>query len=82
MSSQPQENFDLTRDPTFPRLLLSHARLRPTHPAYREKFLGIWQTESWADAAKTVRELAGGLASKGFGRGMTLGIIGDNRPRL
>ena len=82
MSSQPQENFDLTRDPTFPRLLLSHARVRPTHPAYREKFLGIWQTESWADAAKTVRELAGGLASKGFGRGMTLGIIGDNRPRL
>ncbi|MBY4896604.1 long-chain fatty acid--CoA ligase [Cupriavidus sp. AU9028] len=67
---------------TFPRLLLAHARQRPSHPAYREKDLGIWQTSSWADAAQQVRELACGLAALGFRRGMNLAVIGDNRPRL
>jgi len=82
MPSQSNLNGGQIHDATFPRLLLEHARLRPNHPAYREKFLGIWQTESWSDAATKVRELACGLASKGFSRGMSLGIIGDNRPRL
>ena len=82
MPSQSNLNAGQIHDATFPRLLLEHARLRPNHPAYREKFLGIWQTESWSDAATKVRELACGLASKGFSRGMSLGIIGDNRPRL
>ncbi len=36
---------------TFPRLLLNHARTRPDAPAMREKYLGIWQTWSWADVA-------------------------------
>ena len=82
MPSQSNLNGGQVQDATFPRLLLEHARLRPNHPAYREKFLGIWQTESWSDAATKVREIACGLASKGFSRGMSLGIIGDNRPRL
>jgi len=67
---------------TFPRLMLEHARVRPAHPATREKDLGIWQTWSWADVASEVRALACGLAAQGFGRGMHLAIIGDNRPRL
>lgn len=67
---------------TFPHVLLEHARLRPDRPAYREKYLGIWQTMTWVDAATEVREIACGLASAGFKRGMTLAIIGDNRPRL
>ncbi len=82
MSTQIESGDIFLHNVTFPRLLLEHARVRPTHPAYREKYLGIWQTESWSDAAIKVRELACGLASKGFTRGMTLGIIGDNRPRL
>jgi long-chain acyl-CoA synthetase len=82
MSSPSQLSADQLLEATFPRLLLEHARVRPAHPAYREKYLGIWQTESWSEAAIKVRELACGLASKGFERGMTLGIIGDNRPRL
>jgi long-chain acyl-CoA synthetase len=82
MSSPQQLSADRLLEATFPRLLLEHARVRPAHPAYREKYLGIWQTESWSEAAIKVRELACGLASKGFTRGMTLGIIGDNRPRL
>src|SRR5436190_9141446 len=67
---------------TFPRLLLHHARVRPNHPATREKDLGIWQTWTWAEVADEVRALACGLAAQGFRRGMHLAIIGDNRPRL
>jgi len=67
---------------TFPRLLAHHASVRPAHPATREKDLGIWQTWSWREVADEVRALACGLAAQGFGRGMHLAIIGDNRPRL
>jgi long-chain acyl-CoA synthetase len=67
---------------TFPRRLLQHAQLRPRHPAYREKHLGIWQTSDWATAAAEVRALACGLAALGFRRGMNLAVVGDNRPRL
>lgn len=67
---------------TFPRLLLQHAQVRPEHPAYREKDLGIWQTWNWSQVATEVRALACGLAALGFQRGMNLAIIGDNRPRL
>ena len=67
---------------TFPRLMLHHARVRPGHPATREKDLGIWQTWTWAEVADEVRALACGLAAEGFKPGMHLAIVGDNRPRL
>ncbi len=67
---------------TFPRHLLSHAKVRPLRPAFREKYLGIWQTWNWSQVADEVRALACGLAALGFERGMNLAIIGDNRPRL
>ncbi|HZX41908.1 MAG TPA: AMP-binding protein [Myxococcaceae bacterium] len=67
---------------TFPRLLIEHARERGDHPAIREKDLGIWQTYSWKQALEQVRSLACGLHTLGLGRGDTLAIIGDNRPRL
>ena len=67
---------------TFPRRLLAHVQARPTRPAYREKYLGIWQTWNWAEVNAEVRAMACGLASIGFKRGMNLAIIGDNRPRL
>jgi long-chain acyl-CoA synthetase len=67
---------------TFPRLLLEHGRVRPHKCAYREKYLGIWQTWTWAQVNEEVRALACGLAALGFTRGMNLAIIGDNRPRL
>ena len=67
---------------TFPRLLLAHAAARPTEPALREKYLGIWQNWNWAETAAEVRLMACGLAALGFKRGENLAIIGDNRPRL
>src|SRR5471032_1374255 len=68
--------------PTFPRRLLQHGALRADKPAFREKYLGIWQTWSWSQVNDEVRALACGLAALGFQRGMNLAIIGDNRPRL
>ncbi len=67
---------------TFPKLLESHAKLRPDQDAIREKELGIWQSWTWAETATEIRALACGLASLGLQRGDKLAIIGDNRPRL
>ena len=67
---------------TFPRLLMNHAKVRPTRPAMREKSYGIWQTYTWAEVAANVRAIACGLAELGFKRGDRLAVIGDNRPRL
>ena len=67
---------------TFPRLLLHNAKVRPGLPAIREKDLGIWQSWTWSEVAAEVRTLACGLAARGLKRGMTIALIGDNRPRL
>ena len=67
---------------TIPKLLLDHARQRGNSPANRHKYFGIWQSWTWFEVAKEVRNLACGLAKLGFKRGDKLAIIGDNRPRL
>lgn len=67
---------------TFPKILLHHAKTIPSHPAYREKYLGIWQETTWAQNLEQVRAFTCGLSNLGFTRGMNLAIIGDNRPRL
>jgi long-chain acyl-CoA synthetase len=68
--------------PTFPRLMLEHARRRPQATALREKAYGIWQAMSWAELAALVRSLACGLHAAGLRRGDHLVVVGDNRPRL
>src|SRR5271170_4967375 len=78
---QPRVAGDSALD-TFPKLLLDNARRRGQRPAIREKDLGIWQSWSWSDVAREVREFALGLAALGFKRGDKLAVIGDNRPRL
>ena len=75
------ESPDTTLD-TFPRLLISHVKLRPDQDAIRAKDLGIWQSWTWSEAAVEIRALACGLAVLGLKRGEKLAIIGDNRPRL
>ncbi|MFT5741691.1 MAG: long-chain acyl-CoA synthetase, partial [Gammaproteobacteria bacterium] len=67
---------------TFPKLLQSHAKLRPTKVAMREKDLGIWQPWTWSEAAVEIQALACGLARLGLKQGEKIAIIGDNRPRL
>ena len=67
---------------TFPRLMLDHAQARPDAAALREKEYGIWQTTTWAQLARLVRQLACGLAEAGLKRDDHVVVVGDNRPRL
>ncbi len=67
---------------TFPKLLAYQARTRPGRAASREKTYGIWQSWTWAEVERNVRDLACGLHLMGVKRGDKLAIIGDNRPRL
>ncbi len=63
---------------TFPKLLLENARTRGDRPAYRQKYLGIWQTRTWQQAADIARETGLGLASLGMKRGDKVALIGQN----
>ena len=63
---------------TFPKLLLDNARTRGSRPAYRQKYLGIWQTHTWQEAADIAREIGLGLASLGLKRGDKVALIGQN----
>ena len=63
---------------TFPKLLLENARTRGSRPAYRQKYLGIWQTHTWQEAADIAREIGLGLASLGMKRGDKVALIGQN----
>ncbi|MBV9521555.1 MAG: AMP-binding protein [Alphaproteobacteria bacterium] len=67
---------------TLPHLLRRNAEQMAARPAIREKNHGIWQTFSWAQYWKEVRDFALGLAAHGFRRGDKLAVIGDNRPSL
>jgi long-chain acyl-CoA synthetase len=73
---------ETTVSTTFPRLLLEHAAQRPDAPALREKEYGIWQTTTWAELVRLVRELSAGFAQAGLRRGQHLVVVGENRPRL
>jgi long-chain acyl-CoA synthetase len=72
----------MTTTTTLPRLLLRNAETIAVRPAIREKNRGIWQTWTWAQYCREMREFALGLAALGFRRGDLLSVIGDNRPRL
>ena len=67
---------------TLPRLLWRDAQTMAERPAIREKNRGIWQTYSWSQYYREVRDFASGLAGHGFRRGDLLAVVGDNRPRL
>ena len=75
-------DVSLVDNQTFPGLLLKHSQNSADSPAFREKYLGIWQTYSWRESAEQVRALACGFAVMGLKRGDTIAIIGDNRPQL
>ncbi len=67
---------------TVPKLLLRNAAAFGDRPAIRHKYLGIWQSWTWADVRTQVRDLAIGLRKLGFERGDRVAIVGSNRPRL
>ena len=67
---------------SVPALLARNVARFPDKPAYREKEFGIWQSWTWAEAAKEIDDFALGLLSLGASPGDHIAIIGRNRPAL
>ncbi|MCY3935972.1 MAG: AMP-binding protein [Chloroflexi bacterium] len=65
---------------TLPQLLLENARRFPQKVALREKRFGIWQTITWSEVGRRVKDFSLGLAAMGLEKGQNIAIIGDNRP--
>ncbi|MBC8417914.1 MAG: AMP-binding protein [Proteobacteria bacterium] len=79
MNSSKSQSGEVPR--TLPSLLVRNAeRFGNSRVALREKEYGIWQPVTWREYLEHVRDFSLGLTSLGFGRGDTLGIIGNNRP--
>ena len=71
----------VTPELTLPKLLVEQARrLGAGKVALREKEFGIWQSFTWADYLRRVREFSLGLVALGLKRGDKVAIVGDNRP--
>jgi long-chain acyl-CoA synthetase len=67
--------------PTIVEALLCNARAMPGRPAMRyRKPTGGWARITWAEYARSVREVAQGLAALGLGPGARVGILSSNRP--
>ena len=65
---------------TLPKLLLENAKRFPNKIALREKRFGIWQSITWQEYARRVKDFSLGLAALGLEKGQNIAIIGDNRP--
>ncbi len=65
---------------SIPALLARNADRFGNMPAYREKEFGIWQSWTWADTARQIRDLALGFLVLGLRPGDHVAIIGRNRP--
>ncbi len=71
----------VTPELTLPKLLIEQERRHGANKvALREKEFGIWQSFTWADYLRHVREFSLGLVSLGLQRGDKVAIVGDNRP--
>src|SRR3954468_14806057 len=65
---------------TIPRLWRDAVAANRSGAAYLvESEPGRWTEISWADAARTVDELANGLLSRGIGKGDAFGIVSRTR---
>ncbi|MGQ9646939.1 MAG: AMP-binding protein [Thermodesulfobacteriota bacterium] len=66
---------------TWPKVLkYNYEKYGDRRRAMRHKHYGIWQPFTWEDYYLSVKYLALGLLSLGFGHGDKLVIIGDNAP--
>ena len=69
-------------DLTIPQLLRWRLAETPDKVALREKDFGIWASYTWRQYYDKVQQVAAGLGQLGFGKGMTLALIGDNIPEM
>ncbi len=67
---------------SIPALLARNAGRFSDRAAYREKEYGIWQSWTWSEAHREMRNLALGFLALGVEKGDHIAIIGRNRPML
>lgn len=73
---QPETRIVLEGD-TIPALFWNGVRKRGPQVWMRQKDLGIWRSWTWTQTGEAVREIAGGLASLGFGPRDTASILSN-----
>ncbi len=79
---QTVPNTDPLLDFSIPQLLRWRKDQTPTHPALREKDLGIWNTYTWKEYYDYVRKTSLGLDQLGLGKGDIIALISDNIPEV
>jgi long-chain acyl-CoA synthetase len=67
---------------TLPQWLAADALRFGDRAAMRHKDMGIWQSWTWAEVARIVRNYAAGLQASGVRPGDKVAIAGANRPML
>ena len=81
MIAEP-EQLHREKGDTWPKVLkYNFMRYGDSRVAMRHKHYGIWQRYTWKDYYMSVKYLALGLFSMGFGASDKLLIIGDNAPQ-
>jgi long-chain acyl-CoA synthetase len=69
------------KEDTLPKLLLrNYLKYGSTQAAVREKYMGIWQSYSWADYYELVKHLSLAFISMGFKHGERVSILAENKP--
>ncbi len=64
---------------TLAKLWRQVCRARGTTVAHREKKLGIWQSQSWADWYEGARAIGLGLMALGLERGQVVSVLSEDR---
>lgn len=64
---------------TIPARLMGRGERDGDRPAVWRRVDGAWRALSWADYAARARAFAGALVARGFGRGVAVGILSNNR---
>jgi long-chain acyl-CoA synthetase len=76
--TQPETRVVLEGD-TVPALFWNAVQTRGDAVWLRQKELGIWQSQSWAEVGQIVREMAAGLLHLGLARGEVASILANTR---
>jgi long-chain acyl-CoA synthetase len=74
------ENMDYDRIPSLPRLFFDQAAGLGDRPLSYHRHNGKWTSASWAETARTVREMARGLVALGVAPGDRIALVAENRP--
>ena len=65
---------------TLPNLFFQKAMEKPTEPFLWAKVEGNWESLSWSETEKKVKQLAAGLKHLGIKPGDKIVIVSENRP--